>query len=101
MTIIEMLVVVLIIGIIVMVAIPTFAGTGRTAQDGVCAGNLRLIDGVLPLSVADLVSADTSSPCRRTRIRDTPGIRSSAATPSPMADIRPILDYGQNTAVHI
>ncbi len=40
MTIIEILVVVLIIGIIVTIAIPTFSSTGRTAQDGVCAGNL-------------------------------------------------------------
>ncbi len=66
MTIIEMLVVVLIIGIIVIIAIPTFASTGRTAQDGVCVGNLRTIDGAiaqyealegaLPLNVADLVS---------------------------------------------
>lgn len=67
MTIIEILVVVLIIGIIVTIAIPTFSSTGRTAQDGVCAGNLRLIDGAIaqyqaqtggfPISVADLVSA--------------------------------------------
>ena len=61
------MVAVLIIGTLVVMAIPTFTGTGRITRNGVCAANLRTSNGAIaqyqaltsirPLSLADLVSA--------------------------------------------
>lgn len=43
----ELLVVMLIIGVLVAIAIPTFSGADATARSRACAANLRLLDGAV------------------------------------------------------
>ncbi|HEB13271.1 MAG TPA: prepilin-type N-terminal cleavage/methylation domain-containing protein [Actinobacteria bacterium] len=65
-TLIELMVVILIIGILVALAIPVFAGTTQRARGEACKNTLRAIDGasaqfqaefgVWPTSVDDLIN---------------------------------------------
>ena len=59
-TLIELMVVVLIIGILVAVAIPTFSSAAENARDKACQANLRTIDGAIAQYDAEFNGAPTT-----------------------------------------
>ena len=52
-TLVELMVVVVIIGILVAIAIPTFGGIQETARNDACNANIRTIEGAMAMYQAD------------------------------------------------
>jgi len=52
-TLVELMVVVVIIGILVMIAVPIYNSTQQTAKENACAANERIINGVVAQALAE------------------------------------------------